>query len=118
MTNPISLDIQTLPEEISAFLGPIQQLTFPPQGDTSTVAVVDTARGKYVIKRSYGEQFGSWIKQEYNVLRALIQSPFATPYPHMYVSREIAGTLEAWLVMSYLPGDPVVVAVANEPDPE
>ena len=111
-------DVQTFPTEIASFLGSIHQLTYPPQGDTATVAVVEAARGRYVVKCSRGERFGSWMEREYNALIALSQSPFPTPYPHVFVQREVVGELEAWLVMSYLPGDPLVVVVNNEPDPE
>jgi len=118
MTQHMPLDLQSFPTEISSFLEPIYQLTFPPQGDTSTVAVVAAARGKYVVKRSYGEQFSSWIKQEYTVLTALIQSPLPTSYPHAFFQRETTNGLESWLVMSYLSGDPLIFAIKNESDQE
>lgn len=118
MNQSALFDIQTLPDEIYSFLGPIQQFAYPPQGDTSIVAVVDAAHGRYVVKRSRGEQFSSWIQREYTALQTLIQSPLPTPYPHVFVQREVADEIEAWLVMSYLFGDPVIVAVEHESEPE
>ena len=105
------LDPQTFPSEISVLLGPISRLDYPPQGDTSAVAVVSAANGKYVVKCSRGERFGSWIRREYDALKALEQAPFPTPQAHIYVQREWSGEFEAWLVMSYLSGDPVLIAV-------
>jgi len=116
MTQQVSLDIKEFPEEISSSLGHIHQLIFPPQGDTSVVAIADTTNGKYVVKRSYGEQFSSWLKQEYRVLKELDQAAFLMPKPLAFVQRETAEGLESWLVMSYLPGEPLIVAIGNETD--
>lgn len=103
-------DPQTFPPEISAFLGSIHRLDYPPQGDTSAVAVVSATNGTYVVKCSQGERFGRWIKREYDALKALYAAPFPTPQAHMYVQREWDEEFEAWLVMSYFSGDPVIVA--------
>lgn len=116
MTRHLTLDIKEFPEEICTSLGPIHQLIFPSQGDTSTVAVADTANGRYVVKRSRGEQFGSWLQREYEVLETLAQAPFPIPHPYAFVQREMAEGLESWLVMSYVPGEPLVVAIGNEGD--
>lgn len=114
MMQQVPLDIKEFPEEISSSLGHIHQLIFPPQGDTSVVAIADTTHGKYVVKRSHGEQFSSYLKQEYKVLGELAQSPFSMPRPLAFVQREAGKELESWLVMSYLPGEPLIVAIDNE----
>lgn len=111
MTQHTPLDSKEFPEEILSFLGHIYGLFFPPQGDTSAVAIADTTNGRYVVKRSHGEQFGSWLKQEYGVLEALVQAPFPTPHPYTFVQRETTEGLESWLVMSYIPGEPLVIAI-------
>ena len=118
MTQHYPLDSQGFPEEIQACLGHVHNLLFPPQGDTSAVAAVDATNGKYVVKRSYGEQFGSWLKREYEVLEALVQAPFPTPHSHAFVQRETSEGLESWLVMSYVPGEPLIAAIEHESDQE
>ncbi|MGZ3609027.1 MAG: hypothetical protein ACXVDN_13265 [Ktedonobacteraceae bacterium] len=57
MTQRYSLESKDIPEEIRSSLRQIHRLILPTQGDTSAVAVADTANGRFVIKRSYGEQF-------------------------------------------------------------
>jgi len=111
MTQHTPLDSKGFPEEICSSLGQIHGLLFPPQGDTSAVAVVDTENGKYVVKRSHGEQFSSWLKQEYKVLETLTQAPFPTPHPYAFVQRETTEGLESWLVMSYIHGEPLIAAI-------
>lgn len=114
MTQRDPLDSKEFPEEISSSLGQIHKLIFPLQGDTSAVAIADTTNGRYVVKRSHGEQFSSWLKQEYRVLEALMQAPFPTPHPYAFVQRETIEGLESWLVMSYISGEPLIVAIDNE----
>ncbi|HEY7359080.1 MAG TPA: phosphotransferase [Ktedonobacterales bacterium] len=99
------------PEEVTVVLGTVQRLSYPPQGDTSAIAIVESAGGAYAVKRSRGERFSEWLSQEYQVLRALAQTPLPTPQPYVFVQREVDGEPETWLVMEALPGEPLVTAV-------
>lgn len=116
--NSVQFATSEFPEEIASFLGTIQQLSYPPQGVTSTVAIVEGTNGTYVVKCSRGEQFSNWLKQEYRVLSALARTPLPTPYPHVFFQRETWAGVESWLVMSYLAGDPLIAVLQKETDRE
>jgi aminoglycoside phosphotransferase (APT) family kinase protein len=116
VTSPPRLTASEFPEEVAAALGTIHRLFFPPQGDTSTIALVEGAGGMYAVKRSRGERFSRWLRQEYEVLGALAQTPLLIPHPHMFVQREVVDEVESWLVMEYLAGEPLLVAIEKEAD--
>ncbi|HLV97279.1 MAG TPA: phosphotransferase [Ktedonobacterales bacterium] len=104
------------PEEVAAVLGTVQRLRYPPQGDTSALAIVEGTGGLYAVKRSRGERFSGWLRQEYQALCALAQTPLPTPQPYAFVQREEPGALESWLVMEYLPGETLLAAIKQETD--
>ena len=106
----------TFPEELHAFLGQIQNLTYPRQGWTSDVALIVCDKGTYVVKRSQGEPFCSWLAREYRVLQMLRDCPLPLPQPCSYVHRNLAGIPEAWLIMTCLPGASLRVVAQAEHD--
>ncbi len=116
MLPPLPLAAADFPEEVTAALGAVQRLSYPPQGDTSAIAIVESASGVYAVKRSRGERFTAWLSQEYRVLRALARTPLPTPQPYVLVQREVAGEPETWLVMEALPGEPLVTAIERAAD--
>jgi aminoglycoside phosphotransferase (APT) family kinase protein len=96
---------ECLPEEIKALAGPVYSFTYPRQGYTSDSVILICDRGTYVVKRSPGEQYSGWLSQEYRVLQALQAIPLPVPQPLFFLQHSLSGTPEAWLMMSYLPGD-------------
>ncbi|HEU5370314.1 MAG TPA: phosphotransferase [Ktedonobacterales bacterium] len=104
------------PEEVASALGAVQRLSYPPQGETSAIAIVEGAGGAYAVKRSRGARFSAWLGREYRVLRALAQTSLPTPQPQVFVQREVDGEPETWLVMEYLPGEPLAAAVEKTAD--
>src|SRR5215831_3671294 len=92
------ITVEALPEALQAFLGPIHQLTYPPQGDTSDLAIVGCQAGTFVVKRSSSEQYRRWLAQEYRVLQALVTVPLPIPQPYLYLEGSPAGSLDSWLV--------------------
>jgi len=108
-----------LPEELRDFLGAIDVLRYPPQGCTSQVAIVVSARGQFVVKRALGEQWCQWLTREERTLRALAFSGLPIPQPRKFIpTTESAktGESEAWLVMDVLPGESIGNALAEEGD--
>lgn len=102
------ITIKDLPQEFRDTLGEVRNLTFPKQGCTSEVAVVECANGKYVVKRARGEQYGAWLAEEHRVLTALALLPLTIiPKPYHFVRRTTLAGDESWLLMDYLPGESV-----------
>lgn len=110
------LTLAEFPEQILAALGTVRRLDFPPQGDTSDVAVVDSTAGLFVVKRSRGTQFSAWVTREHQVLLALAETSLPVPRPHQFSTRMSDGEPEAWLLMDYLPGEPVRAVLTREHD--
>lgn len=99
------MTIKDLPQEFLSILGEVQNLTFPKQGCTSDVAVVESTTGRYVVKRARGEQYSSWLAEEYRVLTALAPLPLTIiPKPYQFTRQVLPAGEECWLLMDYLPG--------------
>jgi aminoglycoside phosphotransferase (APT) family kinase protein len=113
MMPPHPLVASEFPEEVAAVLGTIRRLRYPAQGDTSALAIVEGTGGLYAVKRARGERFSGWLSQEYQALSALAQTALPTPQPRAFVQREVAGVLESWLVMDYLPGETLLAAIGQ-----
>ena len=93
------IDRHDIPEEISLEIGPIFDLQYPDQGDTSDVVVARTPSTKVVIKKSVGPQFSEWLEQGYLSLLLL-----KVPQALSFLKQENETTAESWLAMTYIPG--------------
>ena len=71
------MNIQDLPIEIKEHIGEVQKITFPKQGHTSTVAILDTFDQKYIIKKTENDLYNEWLSDEYKVTP--IPLPYGTP---------------------------------------
>jgi aminoglycoside phosphotransferase (APT) family kinase protein len=96
--NPIK--IEELPIEITNLVGEIEALSFPRQGHTSDVGILKTASGTFVIKRTKGERFTSWLKREAIVLEALKNT--SLPVPRLFTF--IEGCNESWTLTEFMEG--------------
>jgi aminoglycoside phosphotransferase (APT) family kinase protein len=110
------ITVEALPEALQAFLGSIHQVTYPPQGYTSDLAIIGCQTGTFVVKRSRSRQYRRWLAQEYRVLQALLTVPLPIPRPCLYLEVTQSGSLEAWLVMTCLPGESLKIVVRRQPD--
>ncbi|MBE1440806.1 hypothetical protein [Paenibacillus sp. OAS669] len=70
---------QEIPFEIRAKLGSINGITFPRQGYTSDVGIIDGRHGKAVLKRAKGKQYGEWLEREASVLSCLASTGLRVP---------------------------------------
>ncbi|HEX4207560.1 MAG TPA: phosphotransferase [Ktedonobacteraceae bacterium] len=116
MIQHTSLTPEMFPQVLYAFFGTIRDITYPTQGWTSNVAVIDCARGKFVIKQSHGEQYSAWLAQEYKVLQALSSTSLPIPHLHQFVQQYSSDTPACWLVMDYLPGESLRSLLMDEAD--
>ncbi|MFD1888232.1 phosphotransferase family protein [Paenibacillus wenxiniae] len=115
----------SIPQSISEQLGTIHTMTFPEQGCTSQVAILHTDKGRSVLKKSIGEQYAAWLKQEAYVLGCLATingnaSTTQLRVPEVYHFLQCQDQdegLQAWLLMEAIEGDTVYHALTGEHNP-
>ncbi len=94
------MTIHDLPEGIVEHTGEITSLSFPRQGQTSVVAILETAGQKYVVKKTENELYNRWLAAEYDALVILSQT--GLPVPKVYGYHAERNT--RWLLMDYIDG--------------
>jgi aminoglycoside phosphotransferase (APT) family kinase protein len=92
-----------LPEAIRQAIGEIDTISYPAQGMTSQVMILDARQGVFVAKRATERRYRSWLRREYAVLRALAETALPVPRVHLYVPSANDDS-DSWLLMDYLPG--------------
>lgn len=105
-----------IPNEITNFMGQIRQIRFPQQGDTSDVGIIASEQGLFVLKRTRGRQFRSWLHHEVLVLDALANTDLPVPRGHLYVEHDLQN--QSWAVFYYLEGDTLRQVLSQERDCE
>ena len=104
----------TLPQQVIEFLAPISTVDVPPrQGMTSQVWFVESGRGAVVIKHATGKHVAA-LRHEHAVLLSLQSLPLPIPIPLFFV--ELPSS--SWLVMSRVPGVPVIDLLRTEGNQE
>jgi aminoglycoside phosphotransferase (APT) family kinase protein len=83
---------------------------------TSQVMILHAQHGVFVAKRAAQPRYRIWLQREYGVLHALAETSLPVPRVHLCVPSAQADR-ESWLLMSYLPGQPLRVALRNTSDP-
>jgi aminoglycoside phosphotransferase (APT) family kinase protein len=96
-----------IPAALRSYVPPGARLTYPPQGMTSEVAVVE-GDTPCVIKRCRDPRYLEWLSREHQVLLTLADSSIPIPRVLGYaqVDKKKEGR-EGWLVMSRLEGHPL-----------
>jgi len=108
--NPIRLD--EIPNELFDSLGTVKNIYFPSQGHTSDVGIVESTRGRYVLKRTKGEQYCSWLSREVHALKCL--SGTSLPIPAVYQAVEQKNENQAWALLQYFEGETLREALFKE----
>jgi aminoglycoside phosphotransferase len=104
----------TLPQQVIEFLAPISRIDVPlRQGMTSQVFFVESWRGAVAIKHATGKHIAT-LRHEHTVLLSLQSLPLPLPIPLLFIEFPNAG----WLVMSRLPGIPVLDLLRTEGNQE
>jgi aminoglycoside phosphotransferase (APT) family kinase protein len=111
-----SLPPLILPESILHMIGKIDTVTYPAQGMTSQVMILRTQHGVFVAKCATQPRYRTWLQREYAVLQALTETALPVPQAHLYVPSANADR-ESWLLMSYIPGEPLRAALRSTSDP-
>lgn len=108
--------LDQLPAAIREFVGAIDQVDVPDQGDTSEVFIVSGPRGRFVVKHVTKPPFGEWLMREYDVLRSIALSGLPVPRPHLYLEQDSPAGRSHWLLMEYVPGIPLRTRLRREGD--
>jgi aminoglycoside phosphotransferase (APT) family kinase protein len=103
------------PEEIHGAVGKIDTVTYPAQGMTSQVMILEGQLGVFVAKRATQPRYRAWLQREYAVLHALAETSLPVPRAYSCVPSANADR-ESWLLMSYLPGKPLRAALRSASD--
>ncbi|MCJ7843598.1 phosphotransferase [Lederbergia sp. NSJ-179] len=107
---PIKFD--EVPFEISDYVGVIKNIQFPRQGHTSDVGIIETENIMFVLKRTIGKQFCSWLSKEEVVLNCLSKTNLLTPNIYKFIEQKSA--TQSWILMEYIEGDTLRNYLFNE----
>lgn len=105
--------INDVPSATRRLIEPVRHVRFPPQGKTSTVALIEREQHTVVLKWAAAAPFNIWLEQERRVLDALQSSGLSIP---QVLHFERSGK-HTWLLMSYLPGVPLSAVLSATHDP-
>lgn len=107
---PINLD--EIPSEINDHIGVIKDIRFPRQGHTSDVAILESLRGCFVIKRTKGEQYCSWLSQEIDVLNCIHNTMLPIPTVFQFLQQKSEN--QSWALLQYFEGETLRHALNKE----
>lgn len=105
------IEIHEIPDKVIEYAGIPQNLTFPKQGHTSNVGIIDSIKGRFVIKRTKGGRFSSWLAQEVLILSYLEQTNLLVPKLFTYVEQKS----DAWALTEFIPGQTLRSYLFSEP---
>ena len=91
------------------------KLTYPQQGMTSDVALVDGAGLSVAIKRCSNPIYVEWLRREHQVLKALADLDLPVPRVLDFAEIEKDGERQVWLIMSKLPGRSLLASLEATP---
>ncbi|WP_215162035.1 phosphotransferase [Paenibacillus sp. ISL-20] len=106
------MNIQDVPIEIIEQIGKVQKITFPRQGHTSIVAILDTSNKKYIIKKTENDLYNEWLSEEYKVLQYLYHTGLPVPKAYSYHVKNKS----RWVLMDYIEGISLREFLSREPD--
>ncbi|MGE5704595.1 MAG: phosphotransferase family protein [Clostridia bacterium] len=102
-----------IPPMLKEVTGPIRHLAFPRQGCTSEVGIVESERGRFIVKRTQGTRFCSWLRREVDVLKSLVGSQLPIPQVLCFLEQE-DGLLQSWALLEYCEGKTIREALEQE----
>lgn len=101
-----------IPKKIVDYVGGVTHISFPRQGHTSDVGILFSAKGTFILKRTKGKQYGSWLKKEATVLKCLSNSTLPVPHLYCFIAQPLDE--QAWALMEYIEGSTIRQALENE----
>ncbi|SET68170.1 Phosphotransferase enzyme family protein [Oceanobacillus limi] len=95
------IEMHEIPVEIKDKLS-ITNISFPKQGCTSDVGIVEAYGNKYVLKRAKEKLYRQWLEKEAEVLQLLSGTALPVPKIHQHIVDEKND--QSWIVMNYIEG--------------
>ncbi|NMH71662.1 phosphotransferase [Bacillus sp. RO2] len=104
------IQLEEVPIVIKDYVKNIHSITFPRQGCTSDVGIIQSDIGRYALKRTKKPQFNAWLKKEIKVLRGLNQE---TSLPVPKVEQFVEADGQSWALLEFLEGETVRAALSK-----
>nr|WP_255639934.1 aminoglycoside phosphotransferase family protein [Pseudalkalibacillus hwajinpoensis] len=108
-----TLHIDEFPIEIRDYLNKIFSISFPRQGYTSDVVLIESDQGLFALKRTKGEQFCSMLKREVTILNCLTNKT-QLPVPKVKKFFEENNDTVSWALIDLVEGETLRKALFNE----
>jgi aminoglycoside phosphotransferase (APT) family kinase protein len=108
----IPIRFNEIPIEMKDYVGTIKSVTYPRQGHTSDVCIIESDMGYFVLKRTQGERYCTWLSQEVFVLNCLSQTNL--PIPKVYRFIEEKDKSQSWVLIEYIEGETLRNYLSNE----
>jgi len=109
----LPIHIEEIPIEIKDYLNKIIGISFPRQGYTSNLGIIESERGIFALKRTKGQLFSSMLKKEVSILDCLHQkTELLVPKVNQFIERD--HNIECWALIEFLEGETIRAALLNE----
>ncbi len=109
--SPINID--EIPTEIKEFLNKIISISFPRQGYTSNLGIIESDQGLFALKRTREKWFNSMLKKEVSILNRL-NNETDLPVPKVKKFIEKNNNCESWALLDFIEGETLRMALFNE----
>ncbi|MGE7981952.1 phosphotransferase family protein [Solibacillus sp. NPDC093137] len=109
----LPFNVEEIPSEIYMFLNKVNSMSFPRQGYTSNVGLIENGQGIYALKRTKGELNCALLKREVSVINCLTQKT-KLPVPKVENFVEQVYVKESWALIEFLEGETVRSALYKE----
>lgn len=106
------IKISEIPIEIKDYVDTIKSITFPRQGYTSNVGIIETKTGFYALKRTRGNSNNTSLTKEVSVLKQLAKAKLPVPKVHQFSDQKNIN--QSWALFELIEGQTVRVALYNE----
>lgn len=102
--------MKEIPSEFLSVTGKVKRISYPEQGCTSEVAILEAEQGSFVVKKAVKPRYIQWLEREAKVLASLKDTNLPVPYFYSFVKKQT----EAYILMEYIQGETLGDALQKE----
>ncbi|GGP08024.1 phosphotransferase family protein [Oceanobacillus neutriphilus] len=107
------IHIEEIPMEIKQYLNKIISISFPRQGYTSDLGVIESDKGNFALKRAKGKLFNAMLKKEVSTLNCLNrETELLVPKVKKFIEHH--NIEESWALIDFIKGETVRAALLNQ----